>query len=266
MKKIAQQGARIRGLSSSSQQQLNSYALAAAAAGVSVLALANHCEAKIIYTPTHHVIGNSGSYGLDFDNEGTPDLTIQNKRTYTTSEGPPVQLLAAKMSGSNQVVGNFFGAVAMKPGMWIGPKCTFGGGTEQMARVYTYISDASGSWVNVKNRYLGVKFYITGKVHYGWARLNVHVQFPRIITATLTGYAYETVANKPIVAGQTKDGSDAALPGPDLTIPADPDPSVAGSAADEPGVVGSLGSLARGAAGSSLWRRKELPLSASDLR
>jgi hypothetical protein len=90
-----------------------------------------------------------------------------------------------------------------------------------------------GSWINVNHRYLGARFYIEGKVHYGWARLNVQVQLPLTVTATLTGYAYETVPNKPIVAGKTK--------GPDV-----------GSV--EPA---SLGRLAQGSAGLAPGRRRE---------
>jgi len=40
-------------LSSSLEHRLNSYALAASAAGVSFLALAQPAEAKIVYTPEH---------------------------------------------------------------------------------------------------------------------------------------------------------------------------------------------------------------------
>jgi hypothetical protein len=64
--------------------------------------------------------------------------------------------------------------------------------------------------VKVKNRYLGVMFKIKGKIHYGWARLSVQVQFPLTITATLTGYAYETIPNKAIIAGKTKGPEDTA--------------------------------------------------------
>ena len=53
-----------------------------------------------------------------------------------------------------------------------------------------------------KTVYLGLKFQIKGKTHYGWARLNVEVS-KTTITATLTGYAYETIPNKPILAGKT---------------------------------------------------------------
>jgi hypothetical protein len=61
-----------------------------------------------------------------------------------------------------------------------------------------------GKWANVNNHYLGLSFKIRGKIHYGWARLSVAVQQDHKITATLTGYAYETIPKKEIHAGQTQ--------------------------------------------------------------
>ena len=83
----------------------------------------------------------------------------------------------------------------------------------------SFYSDG-GPWYNVPNRYLGLKFYVKGKAHYGWARLKTTA-----CHATLTGYAYETIPNKPIITGKTK--------GPDV-ITVQP---------------GGLGALAPGAAG-----------------
>ncbi len=57
-----------------------------------------------------------------------------------------------------------------------------------------------------RNRYLGVKFLISGQTHYGWIRLTVITE-PRGMSATITGYAYETIANKPIKAGQTSEAA-----------------------------------------------------------
>jgi hypothetical protein len=69
-----------------------------------------------------------------------------------------------------------------------------------------------GSWENggkgVKARYLGLMFHIKGKIHYGWARLS----FPNPQGATLTGYAYETIAGKPIVTGRTTMVEDDGVP------------------------------------------------------
>ena len=68
-----------------------------------------------------------------------------------------------------------------------------------------------GPWANVQHRYLGLKFFINGKVHYGWARLNVHWYVPDV-SGTLTGYAYETVPGKSIITGQTKGPDDQGRP------------------------------------------------------
>jgi len=85
--------------------------------------------------------------------------------------------------------------------------------------------------------------------HYGWARLSVSVPHPFDIVATLTGYAYETKPGKSIKAGQTKE--------------ADPTNEDFGSSASltntiqEKSQPATLGALAMGAPGLSIWRRKQ---------
>jgi hypothetical protein len=61
--------------------------------------------------------------------------------------------------------------------------------------------------------------------------------------AVLTGYAYETEPNTMIVEGSLSDGTSENVPPTDLLAPA-PQPA-------------SLGTLARGADGLTLWRREE---------
>jgi peptidoglycan hydrolase-like protein with peptidoglycan-binding domain len=95
----------------------------------------------------------------------------------------------------------------------------------------------------VKNRYLGLKFSVNGETHYGWARLNVSFRAPHI-TATLTGYAYETEANKAIDAGQTKETTTSELRTP------------RNRKAQQ---VSALGVLALGSVAQSIWRREETP-------
>jgi hypothetical protein len=114
------------------------------------------------------------------------------------------RVLAAPISAREQ--GH---AAAFPPGARIGPEPEYGA---LMARVgiFTNSRTYQGAWANggkgVKDRYLGLKFAINGKTHYGWARLNVKVGYSNevYINAVLTGYAYETVANKPIITGKTK--------------------------------------------------------------
>jgi hypothetical protein len=108
----------------------------------------------------------------------------------------------------------------------------------------------AGPWTNngkpVKDRYLGLKFNIDKKIHFGWARLNVVFNGYTGFIATLTGYAYETIPNKSIIAGQTKGPDDTTIEEPHGSLTA-PSPQSA-----------SLGALALGAPGLSVWRREEL--------
>jgi hypothetical protein len=65
-------------LSESVHQQLNMYVLAASAAGVGLLALAQSAEAKIVYTKTHVVIGTNHVYALDLNHDGVVDFKIDS--------------------------------------------------------------------------------------------------------------------------------------------------------------------------------------------
>ena len=249
MRQSVKRSEKVRNLAPAYQQQLTAYALAAAAAGVSILALTARSEAEIVYKQTHRVIGDGASFNLDLTGDGTVDLTIENKHHHhCTSDGfcSSTQFLNVKMAGANEVVYNVYGAVAMKPGMQIGPKNVWRGATQNMAVMLGSFgtSGVGGSWVNVNNRYVGVKFEIKGQTHFGWVRLNVKVQVPQIITATLTGYAYETIANEPITAGQTKGRDNKNVKEPTASLAA---PS------REPL---TLGVLALGARGLSIWRRE----------
>ena len=65
-------------LSDSVHLQLSAYALAAGAAGVGMLALAQPAEAKIVYTKTHMVIAGAEQYYLDLNHDKITDFTVVN--------------------------------------------------------------------------------------------------------------------------------------------------------------------------------------------
>jgi hypothetical protein len=225
------------------------YALAAGAAGVGLMALTQSAEAKIVYTPTHRVILGKHEISLDLNHDGIADFTISN-HSFCTTEVCGRSLFALpkginKVVGAKGIGGPFY-AFALKLGSRIGPKQPFSG-TLMAASGTEYAT--VGQWLNVEHRYLGLKLLIKGQVHYGWARLNVKAAGMKI-TATLTGYAYETIPNKPIVAGRTKAGE---INAPDeissieqLNLTA-PDESAPESR--------TLGLLAAGAPALSKWRR-----------
>lgn len=203
-------------------RQLNAYALAASAAGVSVLALARASEAKVVYTETHQVTHARVPLYLDLNHDGINDFVLRTIY-YAGTSGFEMGLDAAgyrnnAVAGKRFTDGSYFfsAASALPAGAEIGPKRPFPVRFPFMAeelfkknvRTSSGYSDV-GPWVGkgkgVRDRYLGLKFIIHGKVHYGWARLSVtlghHRQYDDV-SGTLTGYAYETVPNKPIIAGQ----------------------------------------------------------------
>jgi hypothetical protein len=238
-----------------SPHNLNMYALAASAAGVSLLALAQPSQAKILYTKTNQIISTNGVYPLDLNHDGTVDFLIQQQGLLSSgSEGNGVW---AKEAFGNAVQGStglysWTFASALKEGATIGPNRRFVSNSEPAGEIMaeyvcTYNSCRGwiGQWVNVANRYLGLRFQIDGRIHYGWVRLSIQTQSFRI-TARLTGYAYETIVNKTIRAGRTSGADDGSL----SSGPPDSAPDSAAPVVESASHAGqSLGRLALGALG-----------------
>jgi len=217
-----------RKISDALDRQLNTYTQVAIAAGVSVLALAGASEAKVVYTETNQVTHPGVPLYIDLNHDGINDFSLRTL-FYRGTSGLEIGLEAAGYRNANNVVagrrlsssGGYFlsAASALPSAARIGPKRNFSVPTPYMAvELFTKGagSQASdlGPWAGkgngVTNRYLGLKFVIDGEVHYGWARLSVtlgqHREFGDVV-GILTGYAYETEAGEPIIAGQTT-GSD----------------------------------------------------------
>jgi len=203
-------------LSEELDKRLLAHVAAASAAGVGMLALAQPAEAKIIYTPAHKIVRTNHAVPIDLNHDGIHDFDVFN-RTHNSTTPFGTYLAAEPLISGNQMwvqrtnrgFANY--AAALRPGVRVGAdKTRFQGGRDEMAFwSLTALGTVSGGpWKNVKSRYLGLKFVIKGKTHYGWARLNVSIA-TQSVNAILTGYAYETVPNEPIVAGKTK--SDATL-------------------------------------------------------
>jgi hypothetical protein len=207
-------------ISDSLNRQLNTYALVASAAGVSVLALARTSEAKVVYTETHQVTSSRFPLYIDLNHDGIKDFLLRT--TYYVGSTRFVELDATGDRNTNNAVagrrfsrnGYFFSAASALPASArIGPNGNFSVRFPFMAEElfngvgsqYSDVGPWAGKGKGVRNRYLGLKFVVHGKVHYGWARLSVtlghHRQYDDV-SGTLTGYAYETVPNKPIIAGR----------------------------------------------------------------
>jgi len=244
-------------------KNLRSYAVAAGAAGVGLLALAQPAEGRIVFTPAHKNIG--AQTFIDLNHDGINDFKLTLIRTShcvggctttgvhhgTAFNATYAFLNAFGAAKSNQIYGQGKLASALPAGVQVGPKSKFPGGN-LMAEVNAASGNpegSSGAWVGtgvgVQHRFLGLKFTIHGKTHFGWARLNVTV-IPQgaHIQATLTGYAYETIPNKPIVTGKTK-------------APEVKEAATSASVRVPTPAPASLGLLAQGASGLVAWRRRD---------
>jgi hypothetical protein len=208
--------------------KLLAYAAAASAAGVAAISLAQPCQAEIIFTKAHQSIDANSSYSLDLNNDGVVDFSISNRSNYCqTARGRSLtwcrsQNLWINAAGTNKFVGVLGGngacsgecADALSVGQIVGSGDTFIGSGRMDKCVATRLNTSnasgdylSGSWVSVPHKYLGFAFSIDGQTHYGWARLTSHVKIEKKrckSNVVLTGYAYETIPGKSIVAGKVQ--------------------------------------------------------------
>ena len=142
-------------LSESTNRQLNKYALAAGAAGVGMLALAQTAEAKIVYTRVNKPLSYAVTI-LDLNNDGIPDfgfcendfgsggttycrLALDRGRNLLGERHPPSpfsQVLyvfpPAAEKQQNRIWGKS-GAAALPAGVYVGPKHKFTPGQKKMA-------------------------------------------------------------------------------------------------------------------------------------
>jgi hypothetical protein len=221
-------------------KKLVAYMAAASAAGVSLLAGSPSAEAKVVYTAVNLKV--APSVAIDLNNDGIVDFTIHNydppffHSIWPLAEPAPGNFVRGRASAADA---GFFGVPNGPAGFFATGTTYFNQGV-LMARFFQYSRTSfAGPWAGVTNRYLGFKFLIDGQVHYGWARVSV----PDIYDSVVTGYAYETIPNKPIVEGHTFGPERAATAQLDLSA--------------QPSAPATLGLLARGADAIAIWRRED---------
>jgi hypothetical protein len=256
-------------LASKLDARLLTYAIAASAAGIGTLGEAQPAQAEVVAHPANiSVPYNGGIVQFDINGDGQMDFGLSwgsdkgpkhrvRRQTCVSSCGGSFssEMKVIPAQGANQIwqaagkagfagfSSDLYCAAALAPGRRVGPSAAFKGPGAR-AMFWQHDSPISGGdsacpWNFEGTRYLGVKFIDTkGNLHYGWVR--VALGFSTEATLTITGYAYETVPNKPITTGVTR-GEDAEMLAP---APA------------------SLGWLAVGAPGLAIWRRPEEQLAA----
>jgi hypothetical protein len=242
-------------------RQVTQYSLAAAVAGVSMLALVAPAAGEVVVTKKTIPIPLSTNDAQEWVKVSMANNGVNNFSfaLFGTTAAVSQSMLVGGVKASDEflVGGDFYAkALALQRGAKIGPSPAFFYEALLEATVSAGIRYSRGYWGgNTKNRYLGVSFPINGQTHYGWIRLTVTIDLdkngPRM-TGKITGYAYETIPNKAIKAGT-----------------AATDAGTAASATEKPTATlqfleniqnqrgPSLGMLAAGAEGMPLWRREE---------
>lgn len=226
-------------------KRLLSYAAMAGAAGVGLLA--QTAQAEIVYTSANIAIPANSVVSLDLNHDGINDFFF-----FKSAVGSSRQVMSLSIDPvqpANRILGNKLYASALPAGRTVGPGGKFQqehGFMVEAGSAYSALR-SRGQWKGTVDRYLGLKFYINGEIHYGWARVRVNsISYPVSVTATLLGYAYETGANTAILTGATS--------GPEETSKnnsSDAQPSALSPA------PASLGLLAQGSSGLAAWRRND---------
>jgi hypothetical protein len=233
--------------------RLEMYSIAALTAGVSMLALAKPAEAEVIVSRKNIPILPLNTFvTLDINRDGIADFQfIVTTFAYNVFHADFAEF---PLQEGNAVVGAAFTgdygpyASALGHRVEIGPAARFTtAGRVNLERSFgrfnstrsTLSRHTAGKWGgdNLPDRYLGVKFEIDGATHYGWVRITMDISN---FSATITGYAFETIADKPILSGVNQ-GSDVEVGPPAQT-------------SNAPG----LGVLALGVNGFPLWLRERL--------
>ena len=131
-------------LAVSLHRKLSRYAVAAGAAGVQVLALAQPSEAEVVYTSAHVVIGRNQIYSIDLNHDGDKDFTIINTFMRSAFSYARCHLKVVPNAGGAIVHDpSDYGAAALPQGASIG----FGDGFEPTIQVMAAKSAEGGSTI-----------------------------------------------------------------------------------------------------------------------
>jgi hypothetical protein len=177
--------------------------------------------ASISYTPVNRVVPNNGAYGIDFNHDGIKDFWIGSFFGpffcgLRSGVGGSANLSPEKSTSGVILKGVF--AAALPAGVSVGSAQAFAKRQTQLMFFNTCGGgQVAGNWLNVSNHYLGLEFQIAGQTHYGWAELSINGGSKGLMTV-LVGFAYETIAGKTIITGQTGVPNACALPSTDQTI------------------------------------------------
>ncbi len=194
------------------QSRLTRYTAAATA----VVGAVTGANAQIVYTDVNPdetydaVEGNGPAFGLlDLNNDQVLDFYVYSRDTTTANGLFKLTMVAPYGTLGNAVAGDapsgYDYAFAMTSGTtidaataWIVPASS---GALSMALNIDGAFPYASYWANgVTDKYLGLKFFVAGNAHYGWARLDVTAEGD---VFTIKDYAFNATPATGLLAGQT---------------------------------------------------------------
>jgi hypothetical protein len=222
-------------------RQISLYVMAAGATAAGMLAFSQMADAKVVYTSTEVTITASGDnfLFLDVNNDGISDFEVKIHKTSKIS----TYCFDLEVAGKGPSIVERYGfADRLSYGAEIGQSGRFASNLymvrSSFGSIICYPNGPWGAFRSSVKGFLGLRFPFRDGVHYGWASFTL--PSGNAFSATLTGYAYETVPGKSLKAGQTHNTSSIS------------DSKDVGEMRPL-----TLGALAAGSRALDVWRREE---------
>lgn len=205
------------------QQKLKSYS--AVAGAVAATAAVTDAKAQIIYTDVTPDVTLTADttgqvYDLDLNNDGTADFTIvavsgvypygtmqlPYNWVFAYSATPTTNQMDTLVGGGNATAAHNMNDNIGAANMWDVGYSSYN--LHLFGLDFTTLGFTAGNWLGATDKYAAIKFDISGSTHYGWARMSMAADAS---TITIKDYAYNGVANVPLLAGQTVGITDVTL-------------------------------------------------------
>jgi len=218
------------------ERQLRSYAVAASAAGVALLACAAPVNARIVCGKPGLLLQGNETFPVDPAKQQYAPFNLAQTWTYRQSCGRSScwtylwnrAFFTPNTAGASEMLASNSFPAALSSGAEIGPRGRFGKG-KSYGVLFSYgnigggtAKHHNGNFGFGTNSYVGYKFSIAGKDHFGWARLEAELNQKKT-TTKLPTFGYETVPGKALRAGACDDFSQSQLAPQDSREAADQD-------------------------------------------
>lgn len=238
------------------ENRLTAYALGASAAGVAVLACSLPAEAAPVCKNLSVELSYTATFPLNPAGQSIAPLNIaQSYHTFSshTNTGINRGFFARNLPGAGAVVSSKSLVADLASGASVGPGARFAKGASY-GLIFTFTPSYGatsrhhrGNLQFGQTNYFGFKFLVAGNLHYGWVRLESSIvsgHTPSIRTKVME-YGYESTPDTTILAGSCSSASNRRVSANEARMMGEtPQPF-------------SLGVLALGAPGMTLWRTEE---------